>query len=131
LVPEAQNVISKPMFGHVAAFVNGTMFMGVFGDRVLVRLGATDRAKLLQEEGAGPFEPMAGRPMKEYVLLPPNWQDEPAQARAWVKRSLAYASALPPKKTKAPTRKAPKKKAAPTGARAQKPAARAKAARKR
>lgn len=101
LVPEAPNVVTKPMFGHIAAFVNGTMFMGVFGSRVLVRLVATDREELLAEDGAGPFEPMAGRPMREYVLLPADWLDDPDRAKPWVQRSLAYAAALPPKKGKA------------------------------
>ncbi len=105
LVPAAPNVVTKPMFGHVGAFVNGTMFMGVFGNRVLVRLAAAERERLLEEDGAGPFEPIAGRPMREYVLLPADWQDDPAQARPWVQRSFAYAGALPPKKKAAAKRR--------------------------
>ena len=121
LVPTAPKVVTRPMFGHTAAFVDGTMFMGVFADRVLVRLGTSDREKLLAEDGAGPFEPMAGRPMREYVLLPADWQDDPDQAKPWVRRSLAYAAALPPKKGKGTARAKGKKVKAPAKAR---PAAR-------
>lgn len=103
LVPTAANVAVRPMFGHHAAFVDGTMFMGVFGDRVLVRLAEADRRKLLREDGASPFAPMADRPMKEYVLLPPDWIDDPALAEPWVARAMAYAATLP--------KKAPKKNA--------------------
>lgn len=108
LVPQGPTVTTRPMFGHVGAFVNGTMFMGVFGDRVLVRLGEADRKKLLAEDGAGPFVPIAGRPMGQYVLLPGDWQDDPGRAKPWVERSLAYAGGLPPKakaKPKAAKRK--------------------------
>lgn len=112
LVPTAPNVAVRPMFGHTAAFVNGNMFLGVFGDRMLVRLAESDRTKLLAESGAGPFEPMAGRPMREYVLLPPDWQDDPSLARAWVSRSIGYAGSLPAKGKSKP--KAAKSAAAAT-----------------
>jgi TfoX/Sxy family transcriptional regulator of competence genes len=98
LVREAPNVLVRPMFGNLAAFVNGNMFLALFGDRVAVRLGEADRAALLAKKGAGPFEPMPGRPMAEYVLLPESWRTQPRQARTWVDRSLAFASGLPPKK---------------------------------
>lgn len=113
LVPEGAGIAVKPMFGHRGAFVNGTMFMGVFGDRVLVRLAEADRPKLLAEEGATHFEPMPGRRMGEYVLLPLDWIDDPSQAQPWVTRALAYARTVPPKKKPAPKTKAAPKKAPP------------------
>jgi len=98
LVPDAPNVLVRPMFGNLAAFVNGNMFLALFGARVAVRLGDADRSELMGKKGSGPFEPMPGRPMTEYVLLPEAWRTQPKQARAWTERSLAYAAALPPKK---------------------------------
>lgn len=100
LVPAAAGVTVKAMFGHQAAFVDGTMFLGVFGDRVLARLPENDRTRLLAEPGAGPFNPMGKVPMKEYVLLPPHWIDDPALAEPWVRLALAYARTLPKKKPK-------------------------------
>ena len=107
LVPRDAGVSVRPMFGHNAAFLNGHMFLGTFGADVFVRLGEADRAKLLKEPGAGPFAPMANRPMKDYVVMPRNWQATPAKARPWVKCALARTAALPPKDKKAKAR--PKK----------------------
>jgi TfoX/Sxy family transcriptional regulator of competence genes len=89
----------RPMFGQLAAFVNGNMFMGIFGDDVFVRLPEGDRETLLTA-GGGPFEPMAGRPMREYVVLPGPWRDEPDRVREWAARSLDHVDELPPKQPK-------------------------------
>jgi TfoX/Sxy family transcriptional regulator of competence genes len=70
------------MFGGPAYFVNGNMFAGVLGEQLMVRLDADDRAELLDADpGAVPFEPMPGRPMREYVTLPESiWG---GRARFW------------------------------------------------
>ncbi|HEV8421474.1 MAG TPA: TfoX/Sxy family protein [Actinomycetota bacterium] len=96
LVPERADVRVKPMFGQLAAFVNGNMFMGLYGAEVFVRLPDTDRQSLMTV-GGGPFEPMPGRPMREYIVLPSAWRDEPKRVRQWVDRSLTWAQGLPPK----------------------------------
>ena len=101
LVPRDTGVSVRPMFGHNAAFLNGHMFLGTFAADVFVRLGADDHAKLLKEPGAGPFAPMANRPMKDYVVMPRSWQATPAKARPWVKRAIAWTGALAPKDKKA------------------------------
>jgi hypothetical protein len=81
VLPDDPLVQSRPMFGNVAAFVNGNMFSGLFGDRVFVRLPPDARAELLAVDDASPFEPMPGRPMAEYVVLPGAWRGEPETAR--------------------------------------------------
>lgn len=60
VVPDHPAVSIRPMFGQLSAFVNGNMFMGIFGEDVLVRLPEADRNDII---GAGGrvFEPMAGR----------------------------------------------------------------------
>jgi len=70
VLPKDPRVSTRPMFGQVAAFVNGNMFMGLFGDDLFVRLSDTDQKLLLKEKGASPFTPMEGRPMKGYVVTP-------------------------------------------------------------
>ena len=97
LVPEAPDVVVKPMFGNLGAFVNGNMFMGLFGSDVGVKLAGADQEELLSQPGAGPFGP-AERPMGGYVTLPAAWSAD--DARPWVDRSLAHVAALPPKKPK-------------------------------
>jgi TfoX/Sxy family transcriptional regulator of competence genes len=92
--PEAE---LRKMFGYPCAFVNGQMLCGVFADRLMLRLSAEDRAGFLKLQGAKPFEPMPGRPMKEYVEVPPTVLKSEVELRKWLKKSLAYTRSLPPK----------------------------------
>jgi len=96
LVPTAPGVEVRPMFGNLAAFVNGNMFMGLFGSSVGVKLSEEDRTSLLEVAGAGSFGPLE-RPMAAYVSLPEQWLDGRLEARDWVERALAHVAALPPK----------------------------------
>src|SRR5207342_2946046 len=47
LVPRAPDVEIKPMFGNLGAFVNGNMFMGLFGSDVGIKLPEDDQQRLL------------------------------------------------------------------------------------
>lgn len=97
LVPdEDPRVIVKPMFGNLGAFVNGNMFMGLFGGSVGVRLDESGREELGAVEGAGPFGP-EGRPMREYVALPERWRTDPAASEPWITRALDHVGQMPPK----------------------------------
>lgn len=87
----------RQMFGCPVAFLGGQMFGGLFGSSMFLRLGDSDRAALLAVEGARVFDPMGGRPMREYVVLPRSVLDDAAQLRSWLSRATAYASSLPPK----------------------------------
>jgi TfoX/Sxy family transcriptional regulator of competence genes len=93
LLPEARR---RQMFGYPACFVNGNLFMGLHRDRLFLRLGETDRASFVSSFGARLFEPMPGRPMREYVVVPPELLDGPDAAK-WAGRALAFAWTLPPK----------------------------------
>ena len=96
IVPDDPRVEVKPMFGNVAAFVNGNMFMGLFGADVGVRLGDSEREELMGEPGTGPFGP-EGRPMGQYVTLPSAWRADEAATSVWVDRALDHTGAMPPK----------------------------------
>ena len=98
LVPADPRVEVKPMFGNLGAFVNGTMFMGLFGADIGLRLAPDEAAVLRRVEGAGPFGP-AERPMGGYVTLPPALIAG-GQAADGVGRSMAYVAGLPPKPAK-------------------------------
>ena len=99
LVPEDKAVTTRPMFGNLAAFVNGNMFAGLFGDDLFVRVGDAARASLLAKGGRD-FEPMPGRAMKGYVVLPPGWRRTPKEAAKWITTALAATSKLPAKQAK-------------------------------
>jgi TfoX/Sxy family transcriptional regulator of competence genes len=86
----------RKMFGFPAAFVNGNLFTGLFEDRWFVRLPEAERIELAGA-GAASFEPMPGRPMREYVELPPALLADEAARDGWLRRALAHAEGLPPK----------------------------------
>jgi len=98
LVPNDPRVEVKPMFGNLGAFVNGNMFMGLFGPAVGVKLSAHDAAVLSAVDGAGPFGP-AERPMGGYVALPPDLIGTP-EGQRWASAALGHVAALPPKAKK-------------------------------
>ena len=99
VVPDHPHVTLRPMFGNSAAFVNGNLFMGLYGPDVFVRLPEDERATLT-EHGGSPFSPMPGRPMKEYVVLPEAWRGQPDRVREWARRSVEWAEELPAKQPK-------------------------------
>jgi TfoX/Sxy family transcriptional regulator of competence genes len=96
LVPRDDRVQVKPMFGNLGAFVNGNMFMGVFGPDVGVKLSTADE-RALRDLGGQSFGP-AERPMSGYVSLPKTFTDLAAQA--WVDKAFEYISQQPAKKPK-------------------------------
>jgi len=87
----------RSMFGYPCAFLNGHMFTGLHGKSWFVRLDDDDLANLLAIEGAGPFEPMPGRPMTGYAVLPSALTRAPAAVHQWIGRAEAFVKALPPK----------------------------------
>lgn len=105
LVPDEPAVTLKPMFGNLSAFVNGNMFAGLFGEDLLVRLPEPEIA-VVKKQGGRDFEPMPGRAMRGYVIVPSTWRTKPDPTVVLIKRSLALTRAMPAK--------APKKKAPPT-----------------
>jgi TfoX/Sxy family transcriptional regulator of competence genes len=98
LVPADPRVEVKPMFGNLGAFVNGNMFMGLFGADIGLRLAPDDAEALRAVEGAGPFGP-SERPMRGYVSLPPALVGT-GDGEGWVVRSLEHVAAMPPKASK-------------------------------
>lgn len=102
----------RKMFGFPAGFVNGNMFMGLFEDRMILRLAPESRDELIQAQGGKPFAPMAGRVMKEYVVLPDAIIRDRRQLSSWVGKALVYGESLMPKaaKGKAAKNSAKKKK---------------------
>jgi TfoX/Sxy family transcriptional regulator of competence genes len=106
VIPHKAGVVAKPMFGYPACFVNGHMFMGLHQDDFIVRLSESDRTAALAVSGARVFEPMPGRPMKEYIALPTAMLSKRDELRGWVDRAFSYGGALP---RKSPTKKRTKR----------------------
>ena len=89
----------RKMFGYPCCFLNGNMFTGLHEDNWIVRLSEEDR-EALESEGGKVFDPMGGRPMREYRTLPPAIRKDQRQLKKWLNRSHTYTASLPPKKKK-------------------------------
>lgn len=100
MVPGDPDVERRKMFGYPAAFVAGNLFMSLFQESLVLRLGDEDRAVFLKLDGASHFEPMPGRAMREYVTAPPALLARPKSLAPWIRRSLDYARSIPPKAAK-------------------------------
>src|SRR5512143_121185 len=83
----------RKMFGYPAAFVNGNMFAGLFQEEMFLRLSDEDRAAIRKEYGTPLFEPMPGRPMRGYVLVPRYVLKSPRLLRTWLTKGMEYAKA--------------------------------------
>ena len=95
--PEATRRLT---FGYPCLYVGGNMVTGLFGDSWHVRVGKGDTDELLRLPGARPFEPMPGRPMTGFTLLPETIVDDDAAIREWVGRAIAHVSTMPVKTPK-------------------------------
>jgi TfoX/Sxy family transcriptional regulator of competence genes len=97
MVAPLPDVETRKMFGYPAAFINGQMFSSLFQSSMILRLDESGRAQLAREHEARAFEPMPGRPMREYMGVPAKLlRAEPELAR-WLRRARDYAASLPPK----------------------------------
>ena len=97
--------VQRKMFSYPAGFVNGNMFIDLFQDDLILRLPESHRQEFLKVDGVKIFEPMPGRPMREYVAVPPRVMANRKELASWVSRALEYGASL---KTKSRTNK-PKK----------------------
>lgn len=96
LVPGGPTVTLRPMFGNLAAFVNGNMFAGLFGEDLFVRLPEEESAKV-KSQGGHDFEPMAGRAMRGYVTVPDGWRTKTGATTALIGRALELTAKMTPK----------------------------------
>lgn len=92
----------KKMFGCPVYFVNNNMFAGVHQKSLFIRLSEADRKEIFAAGcGATVFEPMEGRTMKEYVVLPESVYGNPQTFAKWLNRSYEFVLGLPEKEVKA------------------------------
>src|SRR6266540_3179798 len=92
--PESER---RKMFVYPALFVGGNLVTGLFADRWMIRLEVDDLHAMLEMPGGGPFEPMAGKPMKGYATVPEAVVADDSQLDDWVRRSIAFGGTLPAK----------------------------------
>jgi hypothetical protein len=75
----ARGATRSQMFGMPVLKAADKVFAGTFGDAMTFKLGPDDLQQARALTGVEPFEPMKGRPMKEWVLVPlahaKRWSD--------------------------------------------------------
>src|SRR5260370_38250476 len=71
--------------------------MRLFQDDLILRLPERLREELLKVDGAKIFSPMPGRPMREYVAVPPLIRANHKELASWVSRTLEHGESLKPK----------------------------------
>lgn len=75
----ARGATRSKMFGMPVLRAGGKVFAGTYGDAMTFKLGPDDLEKARALTGVEAFEPMKGRPMKEWVLVPlahaQRWSD--------------------------------------------------------
>ena len=98
--PENERAERKSMFGYPCGFVGGNMFTGLHEARMIVRLPEVEREELIAL-GGKVFDPMPGRTMREYVVVPAPVLANKSKLRGWVDKAFEYASALPERGKKA------------------------------
>lgn len=89
-------ITERKMFGGLAFMTQGHMFVGVLGDRLMVRVGPVAYEAALREPHAREMD-FTGRPLKGYVYLAPEGFESDDDLASWVDRGLRFADSLPPK----------------------------------
>ena len=85
----ARGATRSQMFGMPVLKAGDKVFAGTFGDAMTFKLGPDDLERARALTGVEPFEPMKGRAMKEWVLVPL------AHAKRWsdlAERAFSYLS---------------------------------------
>jgi len=91
----------RKMFGSPSYFLNNNMFAGVHEDIIFLRLSENDREELLNDDiDACHFDPLEGRPMKEYLVITEKIYRDVNQLEKWILKSINYVSSIPPKQPK-------------------------------
>jgi hypothetical protein len=104
----------RQMFGYPCWFINGNMFSGLFQDSVFARLSPELIASLGPRYGElRQLEPMPGRPMKGYTVLPEALVSDGGKLTEVLRDAARAARALPPKAAKPAKKQAQAKKPAP------------------
>ena len=82
------------MSGGLAFLTGGHLTTGVYGDRLIARIGAQNMAAATAEPGVRPFD-ITGRPMRGIVVIDSAVLDDKALDR-WIGQARSHVAGLPP-----------------------------------
>ena len=93
----------RPMFGYPCYFINRNMFIGLFQDQLFIRLSDSQLSSLKLKPGLAliaNLEPMPGRPMKDYFVLPKEIYTSSRIFKEIIRTSAEHTRQLAPKAKK-------------------------------
>jgi TfoX/Sxy family transcriptional regulator of competence genes len=96
LAGHGDRVQERKMFGGLTFMVDGHMTVGVVKDELMARVGADGEEDALGQPNARAMD-FSGRPMAGFILVSAAGVAAEDDVRAWVDRSLAFTTTLPPK----------------------------------
>lgn len=96
-LPDAPGLERRQMFGCPCAFVNGNLFAGILQEEAWARLPPRLREDLDAEFGVRALEPMPGRPMRAYAVLPEAVVEDEARYAEVLRAAYVFTASLPPK----------------------------------
>ena len=96
LLRQHNNVTEKKMFGGLAFMLNGHMFVGILGERLMARVGPAGYADSLRRPHVSEMD-FTGKPMKGYVYIAPEGFESDRDLESWVTLCARFVSMLPPK----------------------------------
>ena len=96
LAPDLDRLREQKMFGGIGFMLAGNLCLGVYGDRLIVRLAPAEAAAFLTRPHVLPFD-IVGRPMKGWLFIAPDGLKTKRTLATWVERGRAFAASLPPK----------------------------------
>ena len=99
-LPNDPRIERKKMFGYPCTFVNGNMAVGTHNQNIIARMGENERTEWINKKGAKLFEPMPGRAMKEYIVIPQAIVNDAKALKAAVQQSIDFVLGMKPKEKK-------------------------------
>ena len=96
LTDRGDRVREQKMFGGLTFMVDGHMTVGVVKDELMARVGADGEDDALAQPNARAMD-FTSRPMVGFILVSAAGVADDDDVRAWVHRSLAFTTTLPPK----------------------------------
>jgi hypothetical protein len=98
LVAGEADLTEKTMFGGLAFLISGNMSVAASGQGgLMVRVAPEDTDAMAAEPHARPFE-MGGRAVRGWLRVDDEGLRTKRGLEPWVRRGVAYARSLPPKR---------------------------------
>ena len=91
-----KGVEERKMFGCICFLLNGNALAGVWGDRLVARLGPGEGEAALLEPHVRAFD-ITGRPMRYWVAVESEGVEDDEQLMGWIERALKFVTKLPAK----------------------------------